>query len=240
VIHLAKNRNAITVTEEFAHAFIELMGARVSSKPENADYTFLYNTIEGTSIYKQVYEQYKDTYTTKDSKGETVPDIKKIKKEAIGQALAVAINNKWNEEHPEEEKGFWEKLKEWFNSILDFFSNLNNAANKFLGTVDEDGYIDINELLDKIATEVLHKDYSRLNKVDSKKYNLLDYTETIANQTKKDGGLAVDFMKWYSSIGNIITGSLAYRKQGTVYRPQIESLHDIDMVVPASVHGVNL
>ena len=38
------------------------MGAKVSNKPENADYTFLYNSVETTKIYKQVYEEYKDKF----------------------------------------------------------------------------------------------------------------------------------------------------------------------------------
>jgi hypothetical protein len=41
-------------------------------------------------------------------------------------------------------------------------------------------------------------------------------------------------------MGNIITGSLAYRLQGSTYRPEIDALHDIDMIVPFDVHGVDL
>ena len=228
VIHLAKaeDRNSITVTEEVAHAIVELLGAKRSNKEENKDYTFLVDNIENTDIYKQVYEQYKDTYTKKDVNGETVPDIAKIKKEAIGQALAVAINNKWENKYEESEKSFWDKLKEWIDKIFTFFA-------------DKD-YINIDTLLNKIATEVIHNDYSRFQKVDSSNYKLLDYSESIANQNKLDGGKAVEFMQFFTGIGNIITGSIAYRKQGPVYRGKLDALHDIDMVVPLSVHGIDL
>ena len=222
-IHIAKNRNAITFTEEFAHAFVELMGAKVSNKPENRDYTFLYKNVESTSIYKQVYALYKDTYRNKET-GEV--DIDKIKKEAIGQALAVAINNKW-ENKEETESSFWQTLKEWFNKILDYFTDAE--------------YINFDTLLNKIAQEIVVGDTTRLNKIDSSNYSLLDYAETFDRQAKIDGGKALDFMQTFSKeFGCIITGSLAYRAQGTVYRSGLDALHDIDMRVPKSAHNIDI
>ena len=48
-------------------------------------------------------------------------------------------------------------------------------------------------------------------------------------------------MQFFSQeMGNIITGSLAYRLQGATYRPKLDSLHDIDMIVPLSAHGIGL
>lgn len=222
VIHLAKNRNSLTLTEEFAHAFVELMGSVVSNREENQDYTFLFEHVEGTDIFKQVFEEYKGTYLKEDG----TPDIDKIKKEAIGQALAVAINNKWNNKVSEAESSFWTRLKEWLNKILDKFQNSE--------------YINFESLTNKIASEIVDKDYSRLHKVDNSKYSVLNYADTLATQNKKDGGKAVGMMQYFSSIGNIITGSLSYRMQGTVYRGSADALHDIDMKVPLSVHGMDL
>lgn len=226
IIHVAKEgeRNLLTVPEEFAHAFVELMGSVVKKNaelhPENKDFSFLFNHVENTTIYKQVYEQYKDKYI-KDG----VPDIYKIKKEAIGQALATAIVNKWESKN-NEETTFWQKLKSWFSAIIAKFKDCE--------------YINFQALTNKIADEVLKNDYSRLNKVNSSNYRLLNYSETLANQNKADGGKALKFMQYFTNIGNIITGSLSYRYQGTIYRNKLDSLHDIDMEVPSSAHGINL
>lgn len=226
VIYLAneQDRNSITFAEEFAHAFVELMGAKVSNKPENADYTFLYNSVETTKIYQQVYEEYKDTYV-KDGK----PDIQKIKKEAIGQALAVAVKNKWENRdiNKQEESGFWAKLKQWFNNILNSFKNVE--------------YINFESLINTIAEEIVLGQHQRLEKVDSSNYSILNYAETIANQNKKDGGKALSFMTFFcEEMGNIITGSLSYRYQGTLYRSSLDALHDIDMLVPPTAHNIGL
>jgi len=75
IIYLSNNRNKITAPEEFAHAFVELMGAL-----KNEDFLFLNREVSKTDIYKQVYEQYKDIYVREDGK----PDLQMIRKEAIG------------------------------------------------------------------------------------------------------------------------------------------------------------
>jgi len=52
----------------------------------------------------------------------TKPNVRKIKEEAIGQALAVLIVNKWNEKNlgeTEESKSFFQKLKDWVFTIID-------------------------------------------------------------------------------------------------------------------------
>lgn len=220
-IHLAKNRNALTLTEEFAHAFIELLGSKVSNKVENKDYTFLYNNVEETSIYKKVFEEYKDTYKNKYGK----PDIAKIKKEAIGQALAVIINNQWKSVE-EKEKSWFQAIKDWFLELLDHFSEME--------------YVNFDTLINTMAKEVLQKDYSRLNKVHDKGYKLLDYAETFAEQAKVDNGKALGFMQSFcKEFGAVITGSIAYRYQGTVYRKSADALHDIDMIIQQSAHGIS-
>jgi hypothetical protein len=38
------------------------------------------------------------------------------------------------------------------------------------------------------------------------------------------------------SLGAIITGSLSYRMQGTIYRSSLDSLHDIDCIIPFGTH----
>lgn len=223
IIYLSKNRNKITAPEEFAHAFIKLLG-----KKDSKEYKYLYSHVEETEIYKQVYEEYSKIYTITYPDGSVVPQLAKIKEEAIGQALAAAIVDKWEtSQKPESEKTWWEKLKEWVNSILDKFEGKE--------------YLSFDTLVDKLASDILEgkKDIFH-RKYDDEQVRLLDYVETIENQTKKDGGKALEFLQWFSNIGNVIAGSLSYRYQGTVYRPALDSIHDIDMEVPLSVHNFSM
>lgn len=213
--------NKMTMPEEFAHAFIELMGSVVSNRPENADFSFLMNTVEQTSIFKQVYNTYKDVYT-RDGK----PDMYRIRKEAVGQALASALVHNWENKPVAKEKTFWDKLKELFEKVLALFKN--------------ESYVTFQTEIDKIANEILLGDTSRLHKYGDPTWNLLDYVKTIEEQNAKDGGKAVDFMHYFNSIGTLITGSLAYRREGSVYRGGLDALHDIDMIVPGSSHDIDI
>lgn len=219
IIYVANNRNEMTLPEEFGHAFVELLGSTTSKKEENKDFTFLMDTVENTELYKQVFEQYKDVYKREDG----TPDTYKIKKEAIGQAIGLSILSQYKGKDSET-KTFLQKVKEWVEKILD----------KFRGTE----YLSFENLVNQMAKEVLEGSTKRLDKVDQTGYNRLDYYKTIEEQNKRDGGKALKFMKFFSSIGNVITGSLAYRLQGTVYRGKLDALHDIDMEVPQSAHGI--
>ena len=228
VIYVAKEgRNAITFPEEFAHAFVELMGAVHKSSyskdyPTFKDYSFLFDSVEHTAIYKRVFDQYKTTYLNEQGD----PDIETIKKEAIGQALAAAIVDNWKAQHEPEEKGFWAALKRLFNAILSTFKDAE--------------YFSFDTLINKMADEIVKGDYSRLEKLDATDYSLVEYSETLRNQNSLDGGLAFGMIKDFSDDGSIITGSLSYRAQGRVYRGQLDGLHDIDMIIPQSVHGIDL
>lgn len=224
IIYLANNengQNALTFPEEFGHAFVELMGSTTGKRAENADFTFLMNSVESTDLYKRVLEEYSDVYKLKDGS----PDIYKIKKEAIGKAIGIALVQKTDTSVTEKDRSFIERVREFIQKIFA----------KFRGQE----YLSFESLVNKIADEVLAEDTSRLNKVDQSKYKLLDYYQTIEEQNKRDGGKALEFLRFFSSIGNDITGSLAYRLQGAVYRGKLDSLHDIDMQVPQSAHGIS-
>lgn len=237
IIYLAKNRNEVTMPEEFAHAFIKMMGSVTSQNPE---YKELYNLVEHTDIYKQVYEKYKDIYVYHNHSvfGEyTKPNIRKIKEEAIGQALAVLIVNKWNEKNlgkTEESKSFFQKLKDWVFTIVDKINKkLRDSDISYESYEDQ---LNFEKILEKLSSEIINKDLQSLNKVDDSSYSLLDYYKTIEEQNKKDGGIALRFMQKHVELGVNITGSMSYRLQGTIYRSGLDSLHDIDMTVPFSVH----
>jgi len=222
MVYYSKNRNLLTLPEEYGHVFVELLGSIGNRKSDNPLFKYMFDTIESWDGYKRVYESYKDIYVTKD--GEI--DVYKIKKEAIGQAIGIALVRNYKVQKGD--KGFWSKVQD----VIDYI----------LGLIKGVDYVSLNTTVDSIAKDILSKNYSKLDRLkkDTSNYNLLSYSETIKNQNKIDGGKALDFMQWFSKKGMIITGSLAYRLQGTVYRPDIDALHDIDNIVTSDVHGLNL
>ena len=232
IIYLSKNnRNKITFAEEFAHAFIELMGA-VESTQNSAveDYTFLAQNVVNTTIFKQVYDEYKDIYVTEYG----AVDIDKIKKEAIGQALANAIVSQWDsinksKKNSKEDKGFLAALKRFFEKILDLFRSTNNEAQ----------YLNFESLVNQIAREIVEGDNSRLDKVDSSTWQLMEYEDTFKMQHEIDDGRAEEMLQTFTNeFDAAITGSLSYRLQTPVYRAANEPIHDIDMRIPSRQHGL--
>jgi hypothetical protein len=221
-VFYSKNRNLLTLPEEYGHVFVELLGAVPSKKAQNPLFQYLFDEIESWDGYARVFNAYKDLYTT--SRG--TPDIFRIKKEAIGQVIGLALVR--NYEGNAKDKTFWQKIKELIDYIFDLLDGVD--------------YVSLNTAADSIARDILSGNYAKLDRLqkDTSNYNLLSYSETIRQQNKKDNGLALSFMKWFSDMGMIITGSLSYRYQGETYRPNIDALHDIDNVVPADVHNFPL
>jgi hypothetical protein len=221
-IYYSKNRNLLTLPEEYGHVFVELLGSIGNKKADNPLFKYMFDNIDSWDGYQRVYRDYKNIYLT--AEGNT--DIYKIKKEAIGQAIGIALVRNYKVQKGD--KDFWGKIQE----IIDYILNLIKGID----------YVSLNTTVDNIAKDILSKNYSKLDRLkkDTSNYSLLSYSETIKNQNKIDGGKALKFMQWFSQKGMIITGSLAYRLQGNVYRPEIDALHDIDNIVPSDIHGVNL
>ena len=233
-VYYSKNRNLLTLPEEYGHVFVELLGSIGNKKADNPLFKYLFDKIESWDGYQRVFRDYRDKYVT----AEGNIDIYKIKKEAIGQAIGIALvrNYKNNEAA---NRSVWDQI---FGKDISFWTKIQQVIDYICSLLKGIDYVNINLEVDKIAKDILSKNYSKLDRLkkDTSNYNLLSYSETIKTQNKKDNGLALSFMKWYSDLGNIITGSLAYRLQGTTYRPEIDALHDIDMIVPSDVHKVNL
>lgn len=222
-VYYGKNRNLLTLPEEYGHVFVELLGAVSGKKTQNPLFQYLYDNIENWDGYQRVFEDYKNIYVNDFGK----PDIYRIKKEAIGQAIGLALVRNFKDIGvTEESKTFWAKIKEAVDYILDLIKGID--------------YVSLNTAADSIARDILNNNYRKLDRLlkDTSNYNLLSYSETIKLQNQKDGGRALGFMKWFSDKGMIITGSLSYRLQGETFRPEIDALHDIDNVVPADVHGL--
>jgi hypothetical protein len=217
---------AIAEPEEFAHAFIELMGSAYYSPKARAkydiatrEYSELRDLIETTSFYKEILEQYKNVYTYQNGN----PDLVKIKKEAVGKALGATIVGKF-EEKTEADKTFTKKLKKWFNDALLFFKAVfgNKSAQ-------------LQRKLDAIAESILNGSYAEkyLDKVHDTNYKLVTFKDTLAKQNARDGGKALNIIQKLNRHKSILTGSLSYRAQGTVYRSEEDNLHDLDFVVKA-------
>jgi hypothetical protein len=233
-IYYAKNRNLLTLPEEYGHVFVELLGSISSRKAKNPLFTYLFESIEEWEGYERVFNDYKDKYLTKEGK----VDIYRIKKEAIGQAIGIALVSNFKN-NQSKNSSIWNKL---LSKDRDFWTKIQDAIDYVSDLFKGVDYININVEVDNIAKDILNNNYSKLDRLqkDTSNYNLLSYDETIENQNKKDGGVALEFMQWFSKLGNIITGSLAYRQQGTTYRPEIDALHDIDMIVTSDVHNIDL
>ncbi len=241
IIYLAqsKNRNAITMPEEFAHSFIKLMGARYRKQtyttpegevkqsrglhPENKEYSELRDLVEQTSLYKQVYDLYSKDKQYQFPNG--TPNTIKIKEEAVGQALAAILTNRYKAK-TEAEANWYERLKLWFNDVL----------NAIAARLQPNAERKLRRRMTKIADSILDGSYREkyLDKFDSSKFQLLDYNETIQNMTQRDNGYTLQLLKDISSLGGVVTGSLSYRAQGTVYRKGQDLIHDIDVIVPES------
>lgn len=233
IVYLAKeeDRNALTDVEEFSHAFIELMGSKYrretrENHPENKLYSDLRDLVEQTSLYQETLKQYRDVYQTR----YYTPDLAKIKKEALGKALAATINNRF-EAKTEADKSFFKKIKQWFKDVIQTFKGLLKG--------NEDRLI---AELNKIADSILDGTYDKKYLKDSGIEGLLNqnYQEVIEGQTEKDGGRTLSIMQTLANKGLAVGGSLALRAQGTVYRSQIESLHDLDYSASPAVHNISL
>lgn len=222
-VYYANNRNLLTLPEEYGHVFVELLGSVSGRKSQNPLFDYLYDNIETWDGYERVYESYKNLYVN--HKG--LPDVPRIKKEAIGQAIGLALVRNYEQlEGSPETKTFWQKIKEAINFVLDLIKGID--------------YVSLNTAADSIARDILNNNYKKLDRLlkDTSNYNLLSYSETIKTQNQKDGGKALKFMQWFCEKGMIITGSLSYRLQGETFRPEIDALHDIDNVVPLEVHNL--
>lgn len=237
IVYLASEgkQNAITMPEEFAHSFIALMGNSYRNPRNRANfpatklYSELMDLVGETSIFRQVYTLYKDAYT--DSKGN--PNMMALREEALGQALAAVILNR-DKNISDKDRTFFTKLKEWFNSII-------NSIRELFGHKDPlSPERQLYKELDLIADSILDGSYFEkyLKKLNPKGYNRVGVADSIRYDIEHNNGKMVDFMRFVNSLGGTIDGSFAYRAQGTVYRPGLDTLHDIDCVIPLNVHGL--
>lgn len=230
IVYLANegDRNALTDAEEFAHAFIELMGSAYHRNlykfPDSVLYSELRDLVEETSLYKATFQKYKDIYKYPNGN----PDTATIKKEALGKALAAVLKDRF-EVKKKTDESFVAKLKQWFKDIMQFFKGLTNNEESLI--------YELNVIADSILDGSYATKYLEKTK-NSKKAIQVEFHNTLKLQTEKDGGKALSIINKIKNLGGIITGSLSYRAQGSVYRKDQDALHDIDFIIPPSRHGI--
>lgn len=233
IIYLADNKplNAITGVEEFSHAFIELMGSAYhkeenrSKYPASMVYSQLRDEVEKTTLYQQTLEEYKDNPNYQLANGQ--PDLAKIKKEALGKALATAILQKYNEKVNinDQDKSFLDKIAQWFEEIIKWFKE----------TFKDKGAQQIDATIDNVAESILNGTYKKkfIEHISTKGMKHVSYKETLKKAPEK----AKTIMRSVVQNGGLITGSLSIRQQSPLYRKKRDSLHDIDVLVPRAVGG---
>jgi len=110
----------------------------------------------------------------------------------------------------------WQKLINFIKDLLRQFALYNKKDKRKLENLGL-----------SIADEVLSKNYNyfKYDKVEDqiRKY----YKDTIASDP-----FAKELVESAQEMGLVLTGSLALRRAGTVYRTILETLHDVDFVVP--------
>lgn len=129
LIGIAQGKEDVALPEEAMHVVVEMLEQNYPKL-----FNQMFNSIGSYEIYKKVFEEYKDVYKTKDGK----PDIRKIKKEAIGKVLTeyVILQNEGFTEKPENlerVKGFWISVLEWLKSLIGKagFNPFDTAAELF-------------------------------------------------------------------------------------------------------------
>lgn len=221
-----KDRNAITDAEEFSHAFFKMMGAVYRKNLEKYPHARLYHElrdlVEKTQLYLDTYEEYKNDPQYKYNNGGV--NLPKIKEEALGKALAAALNNRYEVDH-----SFYKKMLRWFNNAIDWFKSIFGDKST---TLEKE--------LDKIAKDILNDNYGKyLDVMKHSNWNQVTWRETIDKDIKENNGFGVNLMRFASRLGGYISGSTAVRAQGYLYRPEVESLHDIDIAFPLSIHKLH-
>ena len=119
IIYLAKggNRNKLTLAEETAHVLINaLTNTDSESNSLLSTYKEIEVLIEDTPFYKETLNQYSKEYINAD--GEV--DLNKVKKEAVGKALAAVLTSKYSSD------------KTVVDKVIDLFNDLVIAVKAFL------------------------------------------------------------------------------------------------------------
>ena len=129
-----------------------------------------------------------------------------------------SLDTKWTRE----DFSLWNKIVQFFEDILSNFSDKYKNSDKKLSDIGL-----------AIADEILNNNYEYFN------YELKDdQIQKYYNRTIDSDPFAKELVQFgQNELGIVLTGSLALRRAGTVYRTEEETLHDIDWVVPFELNS---
>jgi hypothetical protein len=129
-----------------------------------------------------------------------------------------SLDTKWTRE----DFSLWNKIVQFFEDILSNFSDKYKNSEKKLSDIGL-----------AIADEILNNNYEYFN------YELKDdQIQKYYNRTIDSDPFAKELVEFgQNELGIVLTGSLALRRAGTVYRTEEETLHDIDWVVPFELNS---
>lgn len=132
------------------------------------------------------------------------------------QKFEKSLDSKWTKE----DFSLWNKFIEMVTNFL------SNFSEKFKPSKQK-----LENLGIAIADEILNKNYEYFD------YNLKeDQIQKYYKNTIESDQFAKELVEFgQKELSIVLTGSLALRRAGTVYRTADETLHDIDWVIPYSV-----
>jgi len=185
------------------------------------------------------WDKYKERYNfhtenVKKTEG-YIPDVKewknKIKDLVILDFLRENLQNYYN--NPQEftkvldkrwtaeDFTLWEMILRWIDKLL---RNFNVSNQEKIDKLKDIGL--------SIADEVINRNYQYFD------YKLKDsQIQKHYNSTIESDPFAKDLVNFGQSLGMVLTGSLALRRAGTVYRTADETIHDIDWVIPYDLNS---
>jgi hypothetical protein len=136
------------------------------------------------------------------------------------QKFKKSLDTKWTSE----DFSIWNKIISWLENLLSSYSSKYKSQKEKLSDIGL-----------SIADEILNRNYEYFN------YNLKEeQIQKYYKNTIESDAFAKELVEFVQQQLNLVlTGSLALRKAGAVYRTADETLHDIDWVVPYELNMVN-
>ena len=157
LVLLSQNKSKeLTMPEEFSHAMVRIAEAHPEVE-ELFALTSLFESIKDTTLYKEVYEEYKDEYTIENKE----VDEERVAREALGKALATVLTTEYKEKYSSD-ANFFSKAKNALRKVANYFKSLINNVKK-------DAFIDavLYNKLAKISNYLLQDNVDLSHKVDT-------------------------------------------------------------------------
>lgn len=210
------NNKEDLLVKETAYVAYSFLGTK------NKIRTDLISSIENIPNYQSIYDSYKE-------RNPNLSDYK-IKELIVVDFIADAIKNEYNvpkDSHINRESEYWKiegnsplekKLKYLLNKIKrfikEFFTDVKLSEEE------------LNSLASDIAKDIITSNFNKFGNELSPELQLTNYEGTISREEE-----AKKIVEDFQDLGLLLTGSLAIRKQGTLYRSVEEDLHDLDFTV---------